>query len=75
MNPDGTGSAECPLDDPLPDFPATEMFDFVLEQHARAFRLVGTTPGVVVLGALSGNRASPDPRDRLFSLVRLNSQS
>lgn len=50
VNPDGTGSAECPLDDPLPDFPATETFDFVLEQHARAFRLVGTTPGVVVLG-------------------------
>jgi hypothetical protein len=50
VNPDGTGSAECPLDDPLPDFPATETFDFVLEQHARAFRLLGTTPGVVVLG-------------------------
>jgi hypothetical protein len=50
VNPDGTGSAECPLDDPLPDFPATETFDFVLEHHARAFRLVGTTPGLVVLG-------------------------
>ena len=48
--PDGTGSAECPLDEPLPGFPATETFDFVLEQHARAFRLLGTTPGVVVLG-------------------------
>lgn len=51
VNPDGTGSAECPLDDdPLPGFPQTETFDFVLEQHARAFRLVGTTPGVVVSG-------------------------
>lgn len=51
VNPDGTGSAECPLDDdPLSGFPAIETFDFVLEQRARAFRLVGTTPGVTVLG-------------------------
>jgi hypothetical protein len=50
VNPDGTGSAECPLDDPLQGFPETETFDFVLEEQARAFRLVGTTPGVTVLG-------------------------
>jgi hypothetical protein len=42
--------ATCPLDDPLPGFPAVETFDFVIEDHGAAVRFVGTTPGVVVLG-------------------------
>jgi hypothetical protein len=50
VNPDGTGTASCPLDDPLPGFPGTETFDFALQEHANGFRLVGTTPGVVVIG-------------------------
>jgi hypothetical protein len=51
VNPDGTGSAVCPLDDPAPGAPPVETFDFVLEDKARAFRLVGTTFGIVVVGS------------------------
>ena len=51
VNPDGTGSALCPLDTPLPGAPAVETFDFALEDRARAFRLLGTTPGITVLGS------------------------
>ena len=51
VNPDGTGSAVCPLDDPAPGAPPVETFDFVLEDKARAFRLVGTTEGIVVVGS------------------------
>ncbi len=51
VNPDGTGSAVCPLDNPAPGAPAVETFDFVLEDKARAFRIVGTTPGIVVVGS------------------------
>ena len=51
VNPNGTGSAVCPLDQPSPNFPAVETFDFVLEDNKKAFRMVGTTPGAVVLGA------------------------
>ena len=40
----------CPLDAPAPGAPAVETFDFVLENKGRSFRLVGTTPGIVVLG-------------------------
>lgn len=54
VNRDGTGAAECPLDDPLPGFPIEETFDFALEDNAKGFRLVGTTPGIVVVG--SGRR-------------------
>jgi len=50
VNPNGTGTATCPLDDPSPGFPGTETFDFALEEHGDAFRFVGTTPGVVVIG-------------------------
>jgi hypothetical protein len=50
VNPNGTGSAICPLDNPAPGFPPVETFDFVLEDKARAFRMVGTTAGIVVLG-------------------------
>ena len=51
VNPNGTGSAVCPLDQPSPGFPAVETYDFVLEDNKKAFRMVGTTPGAVVLGA------------------------
>ncbi len=51
VNPNGTGTAVCPLDSPAPGFPPVETFDFVLEDKARAFRFVGTTPGIVVLGS------------------------
>lgn len=51
VNPDGTGSADCALDNPLPAAPAVETFDFALEKKARAFRLIGTTAGFTVLGS------------------------
>ena len=51
VNPDGTGSAVCPLDQPAPGFPPIETFDFVLEDNKKAFRMVATTPGIVVLGS------------------------
>lgn len=51
VDPDGTGSAVCPLDNPIPGSPPVETFDFVLEDKARAFRIVGTTPGIVVVGS------------------------
>jgi len=51
VNPDGTGSADCALDNPLPGAPSVETFDFALEDKARAFRLVGTTDGFTVLGS------------------------
>jgi hypothetical protein len=51
VNPDGTGSAVCLLDNPLPGAPAVETFDFALERRARAFRLLGTTAGITVLGS------------------------
>jgi hypothetical protein len=51
VNPDGTGSAICPLDNPLPGAPTVETFDFALEKRARAFRLLGTTAGITVLGS------------------------
>ena len=51
VNANGTGSAVCPLDDPEPGAPAGETFDFVLEANSKAFRFVGTTPGIVILGS------------------------
>ena len=51
VNPNGTGSATCPLDDPAPGFPDVETFDFVIEDDGDAFRIVGTTAGIVVLGS------------------------
>ena len=50
INLDGTGSAKCPVDLPLPGFPPEETFDYVIEEEGKAFRIVGTTPGVVVIG-------------------------
>jgi hypothetical protein len=54
VNPNGTGSASCPLDNPVPGAPTAETFDFALENAGRAFRLIGTTPGITVIG--SGTR-------------------
>jgi hypothetical protein len=54
VDPDGSGSATCPLDAPQFGFPAIESFDFVIADNAKAFRFVGTTPGMVVVG--SGER-------------------
>ena len=51
VNPNGTGSATCPLDDPAPGFPEVETYDFVIEDDGDAFRMVSTTAGVVVLGS------------------------
>ena len=51
VNANGTGTAVCPLDNPAPGFPPVETFSFVLEEKGRAFRLVGTTPGIVVVGS------------------------
>jgi hypothetical protein len=51
VNSDGTGSAVCPLDAPAPGASPVETFDFVLEDKSRAFRLIGTTPGIVVVGS------------------------
>jgi hypothetical protein len=52
VNPDGTGSATCPVS--APPRPTTETFDFVLEDGGRRFELLGTTAGTTVLG--SGTR-------------------
>ncbi len=54
VNPNGTGTAICVIDNPAPGFPLVETFDIVLGKNGGDFRLVGTTPGVVVLG--SGSR-------------------
>ena len=35
VNPNGTGSAVCPLDQPSPGFPAVETYDFVLEDNKK----------------------------------------
>jgi hypothetical protein len=51
VNPDGTGSAVCPVDNPLPKAPEVETFDFALENRAKAFRLLGTTAGFTLLGS------------------------
>ncbi|MDH3446053.1 MAG: hypothetical protein OEN50_19170 [Deltaproteobacteria bacterium] len=53
VNPNGTGSAECLLDDPQ-GFPPEETFSFVLHDNGKAFKFVSTTAGLVLLG--SGER-------------------
>lgn len=50
INPNGTGSAFCPLDAPITGFPNVETFDFVMQDKGKAFRIVGTTPGVAIVG-------------------------
>jgi hypothetical protein len=52
--PNGTGSADCPSDNPAPGFPPVESFNFVLHQDGRGFKFIATTAGAVVLG--SGER-------------------
>jgi hypothetical protein len=54
VNPNGTGSAVCPPDNPTPGFPAVETYGFVLSENGRSFRFVGTVEGLVILG--SGQR-------------------
>ncbi len=54
VNPNGMGSADCLLSGPAPGYILEETFEFVLEDKAKGFRFVGTTPGHVVLG--SGRR-------------------
>ena len=54
VHPNGTGSAVCPPDNPIPGFPAVETYGFVLSENGRSFRFVGTTQGLVILG--SGER-------------------
>lgn len=51
---DGMGSATCPLHNPAHGFPPVETFNFVIEDDGNAFRMVGTTAGIVVSG--SGRR-------------------
>ena len=51
VRPNGTGSATCPLANPAHGFPPVETFDFVIENHGKGFRLVGTTAGIVVSGS------------------------
>lgn len=48
--PNGTGSADCPSDNPAPGFPAAESFNFVLHQEGKGFKFIATTAGMVVLG-------------------------
>jgi hypothetical protein len=48
--PNGTGSADCPSDNPAPGFPATESFNFVLHRDGKGFKFIATTAGTVVLG-------------------------
>ena len=50
VDADGMGSAECPLDEPQPDAPSVEGFDFVIARDRQSFRFVGTTQGFVVTG-------------------------
>jgi hypothetical protein len=51
VNPNGTGSADCSVANPLPGAPSLETFDFALEDGGRAFRLISTTPGFTAVGA------------------------
>ena len=46
IKPNGKGSSACTLD----ATGAVETFDYVLEDNGKGFRIVGTTPGVVILG-------------------------
>ncbi len=50
VHPNGTGSADCPSDNPAPGFPPVETYDFVLHDNGKGFRFIGTTAGTVVLG-------------------------
>jgi hypothetical protein len=49
VHPNGTGSAECPLDDPG-EISSVETYNFVLQDNGKGFRFIGTTAGSVVSG-------------------------
>ncbi len=44
------GSSVPKLSFDVPGFPSVETFDYVVEENGKAFRLVGTTPSIVILG-------------------------
>ena len=50
FNSNGTGSAECPIDNPLDSAPDTETFDFVVDDDVNEYRFVSTNDGIVILG-------------------------
>ena len=50
MQSSGMGYSECMVDG-APDGTPPEAFDVVMEENGKAFRLVGTTPGLVIVGA------------------------
>ena len=50
FNSNGTGSAECPIDNPLPGAPGIETFDFVVDDDVNEYRFVGTTDDIVLVG-------------------------
>jgi hypothetical protein len=50
MQPSGMGHSECMIDD-APAGTPLEAFDVIMEENGKAFRLVGTTPGLVIIGA------------------------
>ena len=62
FNSNGTGSAECPIDNPLDGAPGTETFDFVVDDDVNEYRFVGTTDGIVLLG--TGRRQWTDRLQR-----------
>jgi hypothetical protein len=54
VQPNGTGAAVCPADNPAPGFPEVETYNFVLQDRGKGFRFIGTTAGTVIFG--SGER-------------------
>ncbi len=50
VHPNGTGSANCPSDNPAPGFPQIETYNFVLQDNDKAFKFIATMLGTVVLG-------------------------
>ena len=50
INPNGTGSVACPLDNPAPGFPPVETFDFVFWDDTDGFYVVTTLDGVTAVG-------------------------
>ena len=49
MQPSGMGHSDCMIDD-APAGTPPEAFDVIMEENGKAFRLVGTTPGLVIIG-------------------------
>ena len=50
INPNGTGSVVCPIDNPAPGFPPYETFDFVFWDDTDGFYVVTTLDGVTAVG-------------------------